>query len=156
MPAFTPDSRFVIGAEADYLPHHKLVVKDGSAMIEGNIITGKNMGIGTSSFRDGGELYRLSVEGKIRARAVKVYTDWADFVFDEDYELPALEEVEKFINANGHLRDIPSAIEVEQNGIELGEMNKLLLQKIEELTLYTIGLKKDFEELRSKFMSHED
>jgi len=151
---FEPGSRFVIGGEANYLPKHKFVVKDGSAMIEGDIITGKNIGIGTSSFKDGEDLYRLSVEGKIRARAVKVYTDWADFVFDEGYDLPTLEEVEKFIKANGHLMDIPSAIEVESNGIELGEMNKLLLKKIEELTLYTIGLKKDFESLKSKLKIH--
>ena len=63
-------------------------------------------------------------------------------VFDTDYNLPTLEEVEKHIEKNGHLINIPSATEVEANGIELGKMNKLLLEKIEELTLYIIELDK--------------
>ena len=109
-----------------------------------------NLGIGTNSFVDGNETYRLSVKGKIRAHAVKVYTTWADFVFEPNYELPALEEVERYINKNGHLKNIPSAEDVEVNGIELGEMNKLLLQKIEELTLYVIDLKKEVEILKAK------
>ena len=92
----------------------------------------------------------MTVNGKVRAHSVKVYTDWADFVFIDNYKLPSLEEVEKFIDENGHLENIPSAQEVEENGIELGEMNKLLLQKIEELTLYTIELKKEIDELKIK------
>lgn len=104
--------------------------------------------IGTNSFNDNGDLYKLTVNGKMRAHAVKVYTDWADYVFDKDYNLPTLKEVEEHIKEKGHLKDIPSAKEVEENGIELGEMNKLLLQKIEELTLYTIQLKKEIDELK--------
>ncbi len=151
-----PDARVIIGGSFNYLPEYKFVVKDGSAMVEGNIITPNNIGIGTSSFIDGEDIYRLSVEGKIRAHGVKVYVDWADFVFEKDYDLPTLDEVEKFIINNGHLKEIPSAGDVKSNGIELGEMNKLLLQKIEELTLYTIGLKKDFEGLKSKIEIHEN
>lgn len=109
-----------------------------------------NLGIGTNSFNDGSDIYKLSVNGKVRAHAIKVYTDWADFVFESNYNLPTLKDVETYINKNGHLKNIPSAKEVEENGIELGEMNKLLLQKIEELTLYTIGLKKEIDDLKSK------
>tara|TARA_R110002096_G_scaffold435902_1_gene664129 strand:+ start:1678 stop:2634 length:957 start_codon:yes stop_codon:yes gene_type:complete len=109
-----------------------------------------NLGIGTTSFVDGSDTYRLSVDGKVRAHAIKVYTDWADFVFEKDYNLPTLIEVEKYILENGHLMNIPSAEEVEENGIELGEMNKLLLQKIEELTLYTIELRKEVDSLKKK------
>ncbi len=145
-----PDSRIVIAGYGNYLPEHKFVVKSGSAMIEGNILTNANIGIGTSSFIDGPDTYRLSVEGKIRAHAVKIYTDWADYVFEADYKLPTLREVEEYIKSNGHLKDIPSAKDVEESGIELGEMNKLLLQKIEELTLYTIELKKEIDLLKSK------
>ena len=65
-------------------------------------------------------------------------TKWSDFVFGIDYELRTLEEVEKHINAKGHLPEIPSEAEVTENGINLGEMNAKLLQKIEELTLYLI------------------
>lgn len=145
-----PDSRIVIGSWGSYLidEGHKLVVKDGSARVQGNIIADENIGIGTQAFIDGADTYRLSVAGKIRAEAIKVYTDWADFVFEKDYKLPTLKEVEAYINKNGHLKGIPSAKEVEENGIDVGEINKLLLQKIEELTLYTIELKKDIEELK--------
>jgi hypothetical protein len=72
-----------------------------------------------------------------------------------DYKLPTLKEVEMYIKENGHLKDIPSAKDVEKNGIELGEMNKLLLQKIEELTLYTIGLRKELDAIKIKLESHE-
>lgn len=96
------------------------------------------VGIGTTSFTDGTDTYHLSVNGNIRADRVKVYTTWADYVFEDGYGLPTLEEVEKHIQDKGHLKDVPSAAQVEANGIELGEMNKILLQKIEELTLYTI------------------
>ncbi len=146
-----PNSRIVVGDHGNYLfdDGHKLVVKNGSAMIEGNVLTNSNVGIGTSSFTDGSDTYRLSVNGKVRANAVKVYTDWADFVFEEDYKLPTLEEVEAHIKQNGHLKDIPSAEDVEKNGIELGEMNKLLLQKVEELTLYLIQLQKEINELKN-------
>ncbi|WP_299361766.1 hypothetical protein [Winogradskyella sp.] len=146
------DSRIVIGDYGNYLQSegHKFVIRDGSAKVEGDVFSTGNIGIGTMSFVDGPDTYRLSVAGKVRAEAVKVYTDWADFVFEDNYELPTLEEVEDYINDNGHLKDIPSAQEVEENGIELGEMNKLLLQKIEELTLYAIELKKEIEELKNR------
>lgn len=108
------------------------------------------LGIGTSNFIDGTDIYRLAVKGAIRADRVKVYTNWADFVFEKDYSLPTLEEVERHIKENGHLKDIPSAIEVEKNGIELGDMNKRLLQKVEELTLYLIELNKELKEVKEK------
>ncbi len=115
-----------------------------------------NLGIGTYSFIDNGTTYKLSVNGAVRAHSVKVYTDWADYVFEPDYKLPSLAEVENFIIQNGHLKDIPSANEVEEKGIELGEMNKLLLQKIEELTLYTIELKKELDILKMKIDKNEN
>ena len=99
-----------------------------------------NIGIGTTTPRE-----KLEVAGTIRATEIKVMAQTADFVFEDDYELRSLEEVEAFINDNGHLPDIPSAAEMEEDGIGLAEMNKLLLQKIEELTLYMIELKKEIE-----------
>jgi len=149
------NSRVVIGDYSNYLQSegHKLIVKQGSAKIEGNIITNANIGIGTDSFIDGGDTYRLSVDGKVRADGVKVYTTWADYVFEEEYNLPTLEEVKQHIEKNGHLKDIPSAKAVEENGIELGEMNKLLLQKIEELTLYMLQKDEQIKELNQKMES---
>ena len=95
--------------------------------------------------------YLLAVNGKIRAREIRVDNDnWADFVFANDYDLPTLEEVRKFIEKHGHLPSIPSAETVEKEGIELGEMNKLLLQKIEELTLYILQMENDKQELEQR------
>jgi len=142
-----PNSRVVIGGYGDYLPEHKFVVT-GSAKIEGNILTDANIGIGTSNFTDGGDTYRLSVKGKIRAEEVKVYNTWADYVFNPTYTLPTLKEVETYIAKNGHLQNVPSAIEITENGLELGEIAKIQQEKIEELTLYLIQQNKEIEELK--------
>ena len=96
-----------------------------------------NIGIGT----DTPGTYRLAVNGNIRAKEIKVETaNWPDYVFESDYQLPSLKNVKSFIEMNGHLPNIPSAFEVKTSGVELGEMNRLLLEKIEQLTLYTINL----------------
>ncbi len=95
------------------------------------------------------EGYKLAVNGKIKAKEIKVETGWSDFVFEKQYNLPSLEQVENHIKEKGHLKDIPSAKEVSENGIFLGEMNSKLLQKIEELTLYTIAQEKKITQLES-------
>lgn len=105
-----------------------------------------NVGIGTAN--PGG--WKLAVNGFIRATEIRVETGWADFVFDKGYDLPNLEEVEAHIKEKGHLKDIPSAEEVAQNGIHLGEMNSKLLQKIEELTLYMIEFNKVVQKLQEE------
>jgi hypothetical protein len=90
------------------------------------------------------------VNGKIHTKEVRVdmnLSDWADFVFDNTYQLPSLQEVEKHIAEKGHLKDIPSAKEVAKNGLYLGAMNAKLLQKIEELTLYTLQQEKKIKAL---------
>jgi hypothetical protein len=79
---------------------------------------------------------------------VKVIPAWKDCVFEADYNLMSLKETEEFIKQNKHLPGIPSEKEVLENGINVGEMNALLLQKIEELTLYVIELEKKIEEKR--------
>lgn len=75
-------------------------------------------------------------------------TPWADFVFDKNYKLPSLESVAAFIKENNHLPGIPTAAEVEKNGIDLGATQAKLLEKIEQLTLYTIELQKQVDELK--------
>jgi hypothetical protein len=80
----------------------------------------------------------LDVNGTIKATEIKVEAKTADFVFEEDYQLKSLEEVEQFVQENKHLPDVPSAKQMEEDGVGLAEMNKLLLQKVEELTLYSI------------------
>ncbi len=104
-----------------------------------------NVGIGTTT-----PDYKLDVKGTIRAEEVIVETGWSDFVFEDDYKLPTLDEVSSFIDENGHLPGVPSAAEVEANGVTLGQMNSKLLQKVEELTLYTLKQQLELEELKSQ------
>jgi hypothetical protein len=105
----------------------------------GNLFVQGNVGIGTTSPGS----FKLAVEGKIGAREINVTTAaWSDYVFNEDYKLRSLKEVNQYTKENKHLPEIPSAKEVIENGQNLGEMNALLLKKIEELTLYVIELKK--------------
>ena len=115
----------------------------GKAFMFADINNG-NLGIGTNTPDSG---YKLTVKGKIWTREVKVTSTagGADFVFENTYKLPTLEEVEQFITENKHLPEIASAKEMEENGIHLAEMNIKLLQKIEELTLYTIQQQKELE-----------
>ncbi len=114
--------------------------------LRGIAITGNgNIGINTTT-----PDYKLDVNGTIRAKEIKVATGWSDFVFDTNYDLPTLNEVEQYIAQHNHLPEIPSAAEVEENGISLGEMNAKLLQKIEELTLYVIEQNKKIVYLNDK------
>lgn len=84
--------------------------------------------------------YNLFVKGGILTEELRVALQgtWADYVFKKEYKLPTLDEVEKYIEENGHLKNVPSAKEVKENGIELGEMARIQQEKIEELTLYII------------------
>lgn len=110
------------------------------------------VGIGTTSTG----VHKLAVEGSIGARRVKVtQTGWADFVFNPDYKLLSLYEIEKYITTNKHLPEIPSASEVIKDGLDLGEMNKKLLQKVEELTLHLIQQRKDLDEALQKIKNLE-
>jgi hypothetical protein len=86
-------------------------------------------------------------------KALITPTNWADFVFKKSYSLPTLESVEQFISDNGHLPGIPSEQEVKENGVSLNDMQVKLLQKVEELTLYVIELKKQNERLEKQIQS---
>ncbi|MEO1255214.1 MAG: hypothetical protein AAFY41_10070 [Bacteroidota bacterium] len=100
-----------------------------------------NVGIGTEEPSE-----KLSVNGTIRSKEVLVEASpWPDYVFAKDYDLLDVYEVEAYIQKNGHLPRIPSAKEVETGGIALAKMNALLLEKIEELTLYTIQQQKQLD-----------
>lgn len=108
-----------------------------------------NVGIGTTN-----PTSKLTVAGNINSREVKVMVDaGADFVFENDYNLPTLTSVDKFIKENKHLPEIASAAEMRKDGINLSEMNIKLLQKIEELTLYSIEQNKKIEILEKKVES---
>ncbi len=91
--------------------------------------------------------YKLAVNGAaiFTKAVVKSYSTWADYVFDESYKLPTLQEVEHYIQLHKHLPEIPTTAEVEKNGIDLGDNQALLLKKVEELTLYMIDQNKKLE-----------
>nr|WP_315176509.1 hypothetical protein [uncultured Flavobacterium sp.] len=111
-----------------------------------SVLANGNVGIGTSN-----PTSKLTVAGNINSREVKVSVDaGADFVFEKDYALPSLQEVEKFVTENKHLPEIASAKDMQKEGINLSEMNIKLLQKIEELTLYLIEQQKDIEMLKKE------
>jgi len=100
-----------------------------------------NVGIGTANPQD-----KLTVAGNIGAREIKVSTNaGADFVFEPDYKLPDLTALEKFVKTNKHLPGIPTAKQMVENGVNLGELNIKLLQKVEELTLHLIEKEKQLE-----------
>lgn len=104
-----------------------------------------NVGIGTTNVNDAN--YKLFVETGIRTRKVKVdQAIWPDYVFDRSYKLLSLQKVEAFIKTNRHLPGVPSAAQVQKEGLDLGDNQATLLKKIEELTLYVIALKKQVDE----------
>ncbi|MEO0556475.1 MAG: hypothetical protein AAF149_25055, partial [Bacteroidota bacterium] len=120
----------------------------------GNVLIGKTSQSNTS--------YKLDVAGKVRANEIVVNTNGADYVFGEDYKLKSLDEVETFINENNHLPGIPSAAEMQGQGMSVGELNTKLLEKIEELTLYLIkheemilGLKNENKLLKSQLRNND-
>jgi hypothetical protein len=131
-----------IGDATNFTSGHRLGV-DGNAVVTGALR------IGTTVTPSG---YKLAVDGKAICTEllVRLVPNWPDYVFNKNYKLPGLNEVEDFIIKNNRLPGIPSAKTLEANGMNIGEMQKLQMQKIEELTLYIIELKKDIEKLKAK------
>lgn len=117
-----------------------LLVKNG-----GNVIIGTLKMTGTHSDA------KLSVDGKIVAKSCYItMTGWADYVFANDYKVPNLYEVEAYYKANKHLPEIPSEKEIIENGVNVADMNKLLLKKIEEMTILMVQQQKDIDALKTK------
>lgn len=113
------------------------------------ITSGGNVGIGTATPQA-----KLAVNGDVFAKKVKVtatgWPAWPDYVFEHGYKLPSLADLEAFIKKNKHLPDVPSAKEVEANGLDLGDNQAILLKKIEELTLYVIEQQKQIDQMKKK------
>jgi hypothetical protein len=117
---------------------------ENGAAIAIKALANGNVGIGTTNPQD-----KLTVAGKIGAREIKVTTNaGADFVFEPGYKLPVLSELEQFVKTNKHLPEIPTAQQMVKEGINLGELNIKLLQKVEELTLHLIEKDKQMNALQ--------
>jgi len=110
-------------------------------------MNGGKIGIGT-----GTPDQLLTVRGIIHAQEVRVdlTVPGPDYVFEKNYRLPALKEIKDYIDQNKRLPEVPSAAEMEKNGVQLGEMNMLMLKKMEEMTLYILDQQKQIEALKSR------
>lgn len=109
---------------------------------------GGNVMIGASAPATG---YLLTVDGKVICEELKVQMseNWPDYVFEEDHVMPSISELKSFVAENKHLPGIPTATEVKENGISVGEMQRKMMQKIEELSLYVIQLQSQIDEMSS-------
>ena len=125
-----------------YHPNGYLAFWDWSVSKDVLTIRNGNVGINDTSPDNA-----LDVKGTIRAQEIIVDAYWADFVFDDDYDLMPLEEVDAYIEKNGHLPEIPDEKNVSKNGVAVGEIQSRLLQKIEELTLHLIEQNKRIKKL---------
>lgn len=120
------------------------IVNNGTVRIKNSLAIGNTAANGPYAN------YKLSVDGDMIAkRCVIQVTNWADYVFDKDYELLSLNDVASYIETNKHLPGVPSEAQIKKDGIEMGEMNKILMQKVEELTLYMIELQKKNTQLEA-------
>jgi hypothetical protein len=122
------------------------VYAPGDLNVSQNAYVNGNVEVGT---RNASATSNLLVNGTIKAWELTITeSGWADYVFEDDYQLPPLKSVEQHIHTNGHLPEMPSASEVKSNGVNIAEIQVKLLQKIEELTLYVIKQQKEIEELK--------
>lgn len=124
----------------------------GYVILCGNEQGGVGIGVIAGSSIPAG--YLLAVDGKILSEEVKVQLsqDWPDYVFDKKYSLLPLNDLKKYITANKHLPNIPAAADVKKNGIELGDMQKRMMEKIEELTLYILELKTELDKVKKELV----
>ncbi|WEA00542.1 hypothetical protein [Mucilaginibacter sp. SJ] len=143
------ESHYYLGSYVDPVVGVGFAVKIGAngIAVNGNSIFNDGLSIGTQTMPSG---YKLAVNGSAIASAVfvKLYSAWPDYVFKKEYQLPTLSAVKTYIDQNQHLPEIPSANEIAKDGQNLGEMNRLLLKKVEELTLYLIEKDKETRELK--------
>ncbi|MCV9928245.1 tail fiber protein [Flavobacterium sp. LS1R49] len=137
------------GINQEFIQRYNGIDYTSLAFFQGKI------GIGTTKPDE-----KLTVNGKIHAQEVRIDLAYPmtvpDYVFANDYKLKSLQEVEEFIKQNSHLPEVPSAKEIEKNGLMLAEMNMSLLKKIEELTLYSIEQNKEIQKQNNKILILEE
>lgn len=133
----------ILNGTGNFIPKFTSPVQMENSLLFDN---GTGVGIGTTVPGN----YKLAVDGTIGARKLKVTQEtWADYVFENDYDLISIDSVDSFIRMNKHLPGVPSAGVIRQDSLDVGENQAVLLRKIEELTLYIIALNKELKELRA-------
>jgi hypothetical protein len=147
-PAIGPNQSHVHwGSRGDW--YIRSAADNGVVVIQDNA---GEVGIGTANTAG----YKLAVNGKIRAKEIRVETGWADYVFAPEYKLRPLEEVESFIKANRHLPEIQPASDIQANGLDVAATTTKMMAKIEELTLYLIEMKKENDALKQRVNTLEN
>ncbi len=139
---WAPSNSIATGTPGGYnVPFENFVNND-------SFLTG-HLGVNINAMPNG---YQFAVNGNAIATSmtVKLYANWPDYVFKPDYQLPSLADTKSYIDQNHHLPEIPSEVEIIKNGLNLGEMNRLLLKKMEEMTLYMIEAKEEINELKKQ------
>ena len=154
----TPGGRIILSStgrfgHGDTVATHRFNVQ-GTARFGSAVTMTQGLSVGGSLAVNGaltvGAGFSCDAQGYLKVKHLKVtLTDWPDYVFADGYALMPLGELEAYIDAHSHLPGLPSADEVEQEGADLGEMNRLLMEKVEELTLYIIDLQKQIDKLKS-------
>jgi hypothetical protein len=145
----TPNSRFNIDTESYMGRFHPIYLKASKFTFDGGEVVINNK----LTCKDELEVIGLTAS-TIKADDINVnMNNAADYVFDENYDLKSLSEVESYVNEHKHLPGIPSAAEMEQNGVSVSAMSNMLLEKVEELTLHMIQLKKENEALKAEVKS---
>lgn len=145
-PTGTADSTWTLRVDGSESNRFQMRYNNSSRMV---IDRNGNMALGITVPASG---YKLSVNGKIIAEELRIQTSgvWPDYVFHNDYKLMPLDILDQSIKTNGHLPGIPNAAEIEAEGFDSGEMQRKIMEKIEELTLYVIELKKENDELKNR------
>ena len=146
---FTEEAKSII-LSANFIDSEPKLNLQGNFYVDGKTVAdsifSNKLGLGYNATDQIPIGYNLAVKGKILTQELKVLASensiWPDYVFEKDHDLPELENVESYIEKHKHLPEIPSAKEVQENGINIAEMQAKLLKKIEELTLYVIEIKK--------------
>ncbi len=127
-----------------------LVIGNSAGNNSGNLrLHGNQITIGTNTAATG---YKVSIGGKVICTELRVElaNNWPDYVFENDYTLTSLEKVENHIREHKHLPNIPSASKLSESGLHLGEMQRLQMEKIEELFLHVISLKKEIDRVKAE------
>lgn len=133
-----------VGYESGYMTFSTIL--DGSLTEKMRITNDGKIGVGVKNPSE-----KLVVNGNIKARKVTVsQSGWPDYVFDSTYALMSIPELASYITFNRHLPEVPSAMDVEKNGVDIGNTQSILLKKMEEMTLYIIQLNKELESLKTK------